>query len=250
MGEDVSLVTKRRDYADVVKLQEVSALEEFLEQPLTAIAETLTGALGDGAKGMWLAGGRIVQSILKGKIFQQFASEFRNLREKGRIPDGFADRKYGFQSWVELMTILDEESPDPDRLEALKAMFFAVNRVNVTDGEQVAAYQMWQVAKRLNSGELLLLKLVYEQRTSYQTDNSNSYLRWENEMAEAAGHSVRGLIGLNEKKLTDLGLLTPRQWADGSGINPANARLTEFGFAFCNNIEKYRVEIKSFEDNE
>jgi hypothetical protein len=250
MDDDVSLVMKTRDYADVIKLQEVGALEEFLEQPLTAIAETITGALGEGAKGMWLAGGRIVQSILKGKIFQQFANEFRSFRKKGRIPDDFADRKYGFQTWVELMTILDEESPDPDRLEALKAMFFSVNRLNVTDGEQVAAYQMWQVAKSLSSGELLLLKLVYGQRTSYQSDNSNSYSRWENEMANAAGHSVRGLIGLNEKKLTDLGLLTPRQWADGSGINPTNARLTEFGLAFCDNIEKYRIEIESFGDSE
>jgi hypothetical protein len=250
MNEDASLVMKKRDYADVVKLQEVGALEEFLERPLTAIAETLTGALGEGAKGVWLAGGRIVQSILKGKILQQFANEFKNFREKGRIPDGFADRKYGFQTWVELMTILDEESPDPDRLEALKAMFFAINRVNVTDGEQVAAYQMWQVAKSLTSGELFLLKLVYEQRTSYEPDNSNSYSKWENDMATAAGHSVRGLIGLNEKKLTDLGLLTPRQWDDGSGINPTNARLTEFGLAFCDNIQNYRIELKSLEDIE
>lgn len=249
MTEDPSLVVKRRNYADVIKLQEVGALEEFLERPLTAIAEVITGALGEGAKGSWLAGGRIVQSILKGKILQQFASEFKNFREKGRIPDDFADRKYGFQTWVELMKLLDEELPDPDRLEALKAMFFAVNKANVTDGEQVAAYQMWQVAKSLNSGELFLLKLVYEQRASYQTDTSNSYPSWENEMARASGHSVAGLIGLNEKKLVDLGLLTPRQWADGSGINPTNARLTGFGTAFCDNIEKYNIEVKSFGDN-
>jgi hypothetical protein len=28
----------------------------------------------------------------------------------------------GYKSWVELLTILDEEVPDEDRLQALKAM--------------------------------------------------------------------------------------------------------------------------------
>lgn len=248
MDDESSLVLKKRDYADVVKLQEVGALEEFLERPLTAIAESITGALGEGPKGMWLAGGRIVQSILKGKILQQFAYEFRNLREKGRIPDDFADRRYGFQTWVELMKILDEECPDPDRLEALKAMFFAVNKVNATDGEHVASYQLWQVAKSLTSGELFLLKLVFEQRDQYKGDNN--YMHWEEHMARSAGHSVKGLISLNEKKLTEMGLLSERLWVDGSGIRPGNARLTDFGLAFCKNIETYRIEVKSIGETE
>ncbi len=248
MGDDASLVVKKRNYADVIKLQEVGALEEFLEKPLTAIAESITGALGEGTKGMWLAGGRIVQSILKGKIFQQFAREFKSFREKGRIPDNFADRKYGFQTWVELMRIIDEESPDPDRLEALKAMFFAVNRANATDGDQIAAYQMWQIAKNMYSGELFLLRTVHEHSVGY--DGSDHYSDWEDRMAKAAGHAIRGLIGLNEKKLVDFGLLSPRLWNDGSGISPKNARLTEFGFAFCANIENYQIEIQKSEEDE
>ncbi len=243
MADEVSLVTKRRDYSDIVKLQEPEILEEFLEQPLSYIPETITGALAVGSRGVFAAGGRIVQGLLKGKHLQQFAAEFKKLRETGRIPDDFADRRYGFQTWVELMKIIDEESPDPDKLEALKAMFFAVNKVNASDGEQIAAYQLWQIAKTLDSGELFLLKIVHEQSSKY--DSNTTYSTWESRMAKAAGHEITGLVGLHEKRLTEFGLLTPRQWGDGSGITPTMARLTALGFAFCKNIENYQIEMRT-----
>lgn len=246
MTKDASLVTKPRNYYDIAKLGDAGALEEFLEQPLTAIAEVITGALGDGTQGAMVAGGRLVQALLKGRLLQQFAREFKRLRDTGRIPDDFAEKKYGFQTWVELMKIIDEELPDPERLEALKAMFFAVNKVNSTDGEQIAAYQLWHVAKSLTSGELFLLKLVYEERNKFD-QQSTAYGLWESHMANAAGHSVRGLIGIHEKRLTEIGFLTQRQWDDLSGINPANARLTDFGLSFCANIENFQIEMRGGE---
>jgi len=97
-----------------------------MDQPLTAIAEALTGALAAGPKAWTVMTGHIVQGILKGKLYQQVAQEIKELRAKAKIPDDSADEKkhkYGFKSWVELLTIIDEETPDADRLEAMKAMF-------------------------------------------------------------------------------------------------------------------------------
>jgi hypothetical protein len=37
--------------------------------------------------------GRIVQGILKGRLFQQVSREIKDLREKGKIPDDFGDEK-------------------------------------------------------------------------------------------------------------------------------------------------------------
>jgi hypothetical protein len=238
--ESVSIVTKPRDYSDVIQLQDPRALEEFLEQPLTYIAETMTGALAVGKYGTMASGGRIVQGLLKGRLFQQFNAEFRKLREAGKIPDDFAEKRYGFQTWVELMTIIDEESPDADRLDALKAMFYDVNKLNATDGERVAAYHLWQLAKGLSSGEILLLRTAYSQRTTYHS-GWNDYRKWRDSMAQAIGHEVRGLIDLHEKRLSELGIFTARQHGDGSGINPANARLTELGVSLCRNIENYQL---------
>jgi len=244
MADDETFITKNRDFSDIAKLQDPIVFQEFLEQPLTFIAETITGALAVGPWGVAAAGGRIVQGLLKARLFRQWAAEFKYLRDKGRIPDDFAGKKYGFQTWVELMRIIDEESPDADRLDALKAMFFAVNKVNVTDGERIAAYQLWQIAKQLSSGELLLLKTVYEQRMKYP-QQWFSYSQWVSHMTNASGHGITGLIDVHEKRLVEFCLLSPRkpQPPDGSEIDAQNARLTDLGFRFCTNIPNYQIEM-------
>jgi hypothetical protein len=246
MADDSGIVIKRRDYSDIAVLQDPTVLEQFLDEPLTFIAESITGALAVGKTGTAVAAGRIVQAILKGQTFKQFAQEVKKLREAGQIPNDFAEKKYCFQTWVELMTIIDEESPDADRLEALKAMFFAVNQVGKTDTERIIAYQLWQIAKQLTSGELLLLKAVYEHRTEYPTTiGSASYVSWANWAARQQGHTVVDLIGVHERKLTELGLLSPREAVDKSMIMEGNARVTSLGEKFCENLKTYVLAIES-----
>jgi hypothetical protein len=133
---DESYIVKQRDLAEIIRLQDAGALEEFLEQPLTAIAEATTAILPR----YFAPVGRIVQGALKGKMFEQVQREVRQLREKGRIPADFAAKKYGFKSWVELLTTIDEDTPDEDRLGALKAMFYSVNKINSTDDLQRLDY--------------------------------------------------------------------------------------------------------------
>ncbi len=246
MADEVSIIAKPRDYSDIINLQEPAILEAFLDQPLTYIAETITGALAVGKTGAMVSGGRIVQPLLKGKLFQQFGSEFKKLRDAGRIPEDFADKKYGFKTWVEFMTIIDEESPDADRLDALKAMFYEVNKLNATDGERVAAYQMWQIAKGLSSGETLLLRVAFYHRATYP-DSRSDYRYWESLMAESMGHKITGLIGLYEKKLVEMGLLTERLHGDLSGIRAANARLTDLAIKVCENIKNYQIVLREID---
>src|ERR1035437_4409485 len=187
MADETALIVKPRDYSDIIQLQEPGVLENFFDEPLPFIVATITGALAAGKSGWILSSGRLVQAMVKGRLFEQWSKEVKKLQESGRIPEDFADKKYGFQTWVELMTIIDEESPDVDRLGALKAMFFAVNKVGTTDGEKILAYQLWQIAKKLNSGELLLLKIAYENRDLYgkETDSkgNNSYSFWTSFMS-------------------------------------------------------------------
>ncbi len=255
MADESTLITRPRDYSEITKLQEPGALEDFFDKPLPFIVATVTGALAAGKAGWFLSGGRLVQAMLKGRLFEQWSKEVKKFQEAGRIPDDFADKKYGFQTWVELMTIIDDESPDADRLEALKAMFFAVNKVGATDGERIKVYQLWQIAKQLNSGELLLLRTVYLKRSQYASEAAHPsyvgrYSNWASYMAKAIGHNSQGLIDLHEKKLAEMGLLTARGFNDGSSISDQNARLTELGSMFCLNIETYEIEMRGLEEAE
>jgi hypothetical protein len=97
-----------------------------------------------------LSVGRIVQAPFKAKLFQQVAQEIEEFRKKGRIPEDFIDRKDGAKTWVDLFTIIDEESPDEERLDALKAMFFSVNNIKIDDAEGLwnTSFSRWPKSLR------------------------------------------------------------------------------------------------------
>jgi hypothetical protein len=66
-------------------------------------------------------------------------------------------------------------------------------------------------------------------------------------MADSMGHKITGLVDIHEKKPTELGLFSERQWGDGSGIYPTNARLTALGIKVCENINNYQIVIRELD---
>ena len=82
-----------REERSSVNFAVIDELAKFMDQPLTAIVETITGALAAGPQAWMVMTGRIVQGILEAKLFQQLSLEIKELRAKGKIPDDFADEK-------------------------------------------------------------------------------------------------------------------------------------------------------------
>jgi hypothetical protein len=252
MGDDESIVVVPRDSADVARLELATELEQLLQQGVTPIVETITGLFASGKWGGAVVGGRIVQGALKYKLFEQVAKEIRDLRAKGKIADDFAEKKYAFNSWVELFTIIDGEGPDEDRLEALKAMFYSVNKINATDGEKILAYQLFQIAKKLSSGQLLLLRSAYQRMGSPAVEDADKWLAL---MSQRLGHNISELIEQDERVLMEHRLLTGRRSRasvqsnfstapiDQRGVNDASGRLTGLAVRFCENIENYRIDL-------
>jgi hypothetical protein len=246
--QDETYIIRHRDHADIVHLQNATAMQRFLEQP----AETIAGQMADwllvGGKALILAGPKIALTAITVKALERFGKELSNWRKNGSIPEDFAGRAPGWQSFVELFAEIDSNPTDEERLDALKAMFLAANRTNTTDGERAVAYQLFQVAKRLNSGELFLLRTVYEAYLS-QTVTGQTVInlqRWAEQLAARMGHQLSALVLRDERMLVDQGLISPRL------SNPPNeavradatARLTDLGIRFCQNIATYRIEQK------
>jgi hypothetical protein len=155
MADDERIVIKPREFsADLLLPENNSELAKFMDEPLTAIAETITGAMAAGPKTWMIMGGRIVQSMFKAKLYQQVSEEIKGLRDLGAIPKDYADEskyRYGAKTWVELMSIIDDEAPDADRLDALKSMFYGVNKISASEGQRIVNYQLFQIAKKLTS---------------------------------------------------------------------------------------------------
>lgn len=118
-----------------------------------------------------------------------------------KIPEDFAGRPSGHQIWVELLQEIDSNPIDGERLKAMKAMFLASNRIRAAEGERIAAYQLFQIAKKLTSGQLLLLKVAHERATAdgFTPNAHMSASGWLDVAAERLGHQIRGLVSrMNE----------------------------------------------------
>jgi len=251
MAEEESIVLKPREpFSDALLPQSADELAKFMDQPLAAIAETITGALAAGPKAWTLMTGHFVEAILQGKLYQQVSREIKELRDKGKIPDDFADEKkykYGFKSWVDLLKTIDEKPPDSDLLEALMAMFYGANKVNATDAQKMLSYRLLQIARRLHSGELLLLRAIYDafKRKDFQ-QQWVSLSVWTSKIAKLQGHNLTALVLKDEHALVEEELISGYANAGTTDFNQSvlgnNARLSDLGIAFCQNIETYRVE--------
>ena len=254
MTDDGSYILKPKDTALIVKLQDPTELQRLLDNPLEAIAEVVSGYFASG-NGYWAhAGFRIVQGAFKARLFEQFDRELRELRRKGKLPDDLSGSKNGYKSWIELLTILDEEIPDEERLEALQAMFFAVNKVGIDDRQRVLNYQLFQIAKRLTSGELLLMKAVYQgyRHNDFSGSGMVSLEAWARAMASRVGHGLASLVIRDSNALEQQGLINSRLATGGMTvavfaaadhtISPAQARITDLGIRFCENLQTYEVE--------
>lgn len=235
--DDQSLaVPPRKDY-DIVKLQDATVLEEFLEHPLTASLEAITGAFANGGKGLMVSAGRIAQGLVRGQIYEGLAYEWRRLREAGKLPENLGEMKHGLHTWAELMKIIDEECPDADRLEALKAAFYAVNKVNASDAERIQAYQLWQIAKQLRSGDIVLLKTLF--RYDNHVDNTPDE-QWDRFVGDKSGFGITELLALHVTKLREL--LLVRQ---SGGHSAAKSQITNLGRHVCQNIQTYELDLKA-----
>jgi len=246
--EEEGVVLKPQEpLGEILLPQSTDELAKFMDQPLTAIAEIVTGALAVGPTSWGTMAGHVVQGILKGKLYQQVGREIKKLRDEGKIPDDFAENKYGFKSWVDLLKAIDDDPPDSDLLDALMAMFYGANKVNATDAEKMLSYRLFHIAKRLSSGELLLLRTLYDAYTHGNFENESIMLgKWAEKIAKLQGHDLTALVLKDERALAEGELITGYRDATVTPMNQNvlghNARLSDLGIAFCQNIETYHLE--------
>jgi len=248
MNKEVSIIKSAVSRkAGRVPFRSSKALADFLNQPKIKIAEAITGALSVGRQEAIQIGARLVQGALKGHFMTQLGREIRSLIEKGEIREDYAETKFGFQSLAELLDFIDRETIDEDRFTAIKAMFFALNSIGATEGEQIVNYQLFRLSKQLSSSQLLMLKISYDlhKERAFPDPNANfGGEQWINVIAKRIGHEVITLLKQDESVLMEHGLLSQRVYGDKSGVQVVNARLTDLGLKFCEHIEKYqRIDV-------
>jgi hypothetical protein len=242
-----SYVLAARDYADIAHLENPNVIERILSGTRTEGLAYVGALLQSGVSRYVLAGPKVAVTAMAIEALTDLSHEIFAWNKAGRIPEDFSGRPSGYQTWVELLREIDSNPVDAERLKAMKAMFLAANTLNVTDGESIASYQLFQIAKRLASGELLLLRAIYK---AYLSQNFNRQATtqlqiWAERMAGCVGHGLSALAIHDQRVLVDNGLITPLL------NNPPNevvkeadtGRLTDLGIRFCRNLEEYAGKL-------
>lgn len=162
---------------------------------------------------------------------------------KEKSPTSLPRRSDACNSWAELFTVIVNETPDEDRLEALKAMFYSANRSMPQRADRVANHQLFQIAKKLTSGQFFYLRASYElfNANEFQARRDGQHSRLARQDWEKTGSRRNWLAGPDDMALIGHGLLKERLYADKSGIVENDAHMTPPGIKFCQNIEEYRV---------
>jgi hypothetical protein len=75
-------------------------------------------------------------------------------------------------------------------------MFYAVNRITATEGKKIAAYQLFQIAKKLTSGQLLYLKASHDmyKTRDFRAGQLVGSGEWFAKVGKKLGHQVIGLL--------------------------------------------------------
>ncbi len=232
-----------KEQNQVSVLRDPNLLKPFLEQPKLKIAEFITGALSNGLSDWTKIGGRLVQGVIVGNLMTQVGREINKLIDEGKIKENYAETKYGFKSLEELLKFIDSEAPDEDRFNAVKAMFFALNSVDVKNlGEEILRYQLFHVSTKLSSSQLLTMRAAYEFKKNHTQHSSAE--AWLQDISKQIGHNSKGLVENDETVLEQEKLITGRTYNDRSGVRGHNGRLSDFGISLVEYILKYENYIE------
>jgi hypothetical protein len=152
------------------------------------------------------------------------------MRAKGRIPDDYAEREYGAESLAELMDFIESGNPDPERLKAVKAMFFALNdSKNVLPNSKMIAFHFMRITREMTATQIVLLARIRE-AIRQNPDNINSSPEY------LAHHSMKPYIETLAK--LDLRALEAKHLLK-LDVPKNKDLMTDLGEAYCNWLEEY-----------
>lgn len=225
----------------------IKSVVEFLKMPSLKIAECLTGLLASDASELKLSTGRLVQASIKHKLLTQLGEEIKKYREKGQIKEDYFATYKEQASLLELLKFIDEDIPDEERFKAMKSIFLYSITNDISSEDKELSYELLKICKKINSGELLVLKVCYDivnkkpATIIYKNiEDYHNVSEWLSIISKQLGHNLSSLVEIYENNLTELKLITDRIYPDRSGFGKSKYfRLTTLGLKLCEFITRY-----------
>jgi hypothetical protein len=84
---------------------------DIIRDSLLTLAEAVTGILASDRKELAFSVGHIFQSLRKGRFLTQFATEWNQYRDKGKIDDTYTNTEQHFECLSELLEFFGQGCP-------------------------------------------------------------------------------------------------------------------------------------------
>lgn len=212
----------------------------ILDSTFSELIKAMTGVVESEKKDMFISICHILQRTRSIGFLGALRTEWDELVKKGTISEDYPGSDQHLTCLHELFESLDHDILDERRFSLLKKIFLVGAAEILSTRDDVLPYQFLRLAKRLSSGEVLVLETVYRLYLTDGYSKERGAINWLDQIASESGLVHNALVELNEAILIELHLITPRLFGDGSGVNLGNTnRLTPLGIAFCDFIAKY-----------
>lgn len=231
---------------NLVKVETKDDIMELISRPATVIVETLTGILSSGRPELISSSGRIVQSIVKNTTLQQLGREFEYFQRKGRIKEDYFATNKNQVTLIELLKFIDEETPDEERLKAMKSIFLASVSNEATENDEIMAFELIKICRTLSTKAIIVLKTAFnvtEDEKSKVNKNSVNRSEWMHNIAINSDSINPDLVELAETELIEVKLISSNTLPDANTFNHTDHyRLTELGYILCQFITKFNTD--------
>lgn len=205
-------------------------------------AEFFTGLVGSNRSQVFQSVGHAVQGLLSGKFLQILQQEYSHYRESGKIKEDFRYTDQNQMCFTELLRFLEQEMPDKDRFELLKRIYIVSATEKVFDRNSHVPLQFMQIARELNSGEMLVLSAAHriaKEIPEEKMPESVDWRTWVDIISKEAGLLFREIVNKHETTLVEKNLLEEREVLTGNYNLKPFFRLTRLGYAFCEYVSQY-----------
>jgi hypothetical protein len=167
------------------------SIEKYLQDPALWFTEVATGVATYEKKDFILAGGQIMQGAIKLDLWKEFLYQLNKARKTGKTKSRFYESRAGRINFNDLFSYLDKnDTPDDEIFRAIQAIFFVSIKNDSQQKDEILAYQLIQVCKKMKSIDVLILLAAYElylKQKEGEIINIHSIQDWQVKIAEMIG---------------------------------------------------------------
>jgi hypothetical protein len=219
--------------------ERANSTPSFVERRVIPIIQGISGLTQSDRKQLVGVAGRLIQAAILGK-FEEFWIEWNDLKNEGRIKEEFVKRPKSQAALLDLLQFIDQSPPEQDLFDAIKSIFFRGIAPESTETDSLRSYEFLQVARKLTSGDILVLKACFDLHKKGDVKPETGAYWWLNAIAKETKLPT-AVVEIHEENLNRYKLIGNRMYADRSGrLNSETVGLTDFGLEFGAFITAYQ----------